>query len=462
MSREPSATTLEATASSQLGGETIQNGILWIHPERRFDAFASGVTTFGRSDDCTYCLPGGQVSRLHAQVEQGSQGPLLTDAGSRNGCLLNRKPVVQSLLQPQDVLRLGNWVGVVLSLTEHDQPLTQVADHIILGPAATRVHAQAIRAAASQLPIIVYGETGSGKEVLATTIHRAGGRAGQFVAVNCAALPEGLAEAELFGYRKGAFTGAHQSSLGHFRAAHQGTLLLDEVADLPLALQAKLLRALEERSVVPLGESMPIQVDLKLLAAGQQPLVAAVEAGRFRSDLYARLRGVELHLPPLRERREEIVPIFLNQARRALNEQREDASQRQSSDTSPVLSTDFAELLCTYRWPMNVREVVQVARQVAVLYPTHSVWSASLLPESMRTDPASLDPQKTALGDPSNSVLEGPQGRRAEAERLLRHLERTGGNVSQAAAALGISRQRAYRLLESYPDLDLARLRAGR
>src|SRR5690606_29931746 len=127
------------------------------------------------------------------------------------------------------------------------------------------------------LPIILYGETGSGKEVLARTIHRASGRPGDLVAVNCAALPEGLAEAELFGYRKGAFTGAHKSSPGHFRAAHQGTLLLDEVADLPLAVQAKLLRALEERSVVPLGESRPIPVDLKILAAGQVPLSVAVE-----------------------------------------------------------------------------------------------------------------------------------------------------------------------------------------
>src|SRR5690606_39986274 len=128
------------------------------------------------------------------------------------GSYVNQERVTDALLRAQDVVRLGNWVGIVLALTERDQPLTQVAGGVFLGPAATRVHAQAVRAAVSQLPIVLCGETGSGKEVLARTIHRASGRPGDLVAVNCAALPEGLAEAELFGYRKGAFTGAHKSS----------------------------------------------------------------------------------------------------------------------------------------------------------------------------------------------------------------------------------------------------------
>lgn len=454
MSREPSATTIDATASPQAEGSgEVQFGLFWVHPERRFDSFAAPLTTFGRSDDCTHCLHGGQVSRLHARVSQTSRGLQLTDVGSRNGSYVNQERVTDALLRVQDVVRLGNWVGIVLALTERDQPLTQVAGGVFLGPAATRVHAQAVRAAVSQLPIVLCGETGSGKEVLATTIHRASGRSGALVAVNCAALPEGLAEAELFGYRKGAFTGANQPSPGHFRAAHDGTLLLDEIADLPLGVQAKLLRALEQRAVVPLGESMPVQVNLKVVAAGQEPLSTAVEAGRFRADLYARLRGVELRLPPLRARREEIVPIFVAQARTALAQQ--GLAEAEHSETA-LVSPELAEGLCSHDWPMNVRELVQVAHQLAVLYPNQLPWPHHLLPESMRGE-------RSANETPGGIRRPLDAGeRQSQVELLLRTLERTGGNMTRAAASLGISRQRAYRLLEGLSEADMARFRAGR
>ena len=160
------------------------------------------------------------------------------------------------------------------------------------------------------MPIVLEGETGTGKELATRALHRWSGRSGPLSAVNCAALPEGLAEGELFGYRRGAFTGADRASAGFFRGADGGTLLLDEVSDLPLGLQAKLLRVLEEREVQPLGEISPGADRRAVVVAGQQPLIEAVRAGRFRADLLARLDGLAVRLPPLRERREDVLPLF--------------------------------------------------------------------------------------------------------------------------------------------------------
>jgi transcriptional regulator with PAS, ATPase and Fis domain len=192
------------------------------------------------------------------------------------------------------------------------------------------------RAATSDLPVILEGETGTGKEVVTRCLHQWSVRSGPLVAVNCAALPEALAEGELFGYRRGAFTGADKPSQGFFRSAEGGTLLLDEVTDLPLPLQAKLLRVLEEHEVQPLGEPRPIPIDVRVVVAGQQSLLEASRQGRFRPDLLARLDGVTVHLPPLRSRREDVPPLFS----RFLTEL--------GQGCVPSVEVDFVERLCLH------------------------------------------------------------------------------------------------------------------
>jgi hypothetical protein len=199
----------------------------------------------GRDAGCSVQLGGHDVSRRHAALRQGTDGvPTLADLGSRNGIRVNGRPVAEAPLAAQDVVRLGGWIGVV---TENAGDPVEIAPGFWGGGALSTALEALRRVAVSDLPIVIEGETGTGKERVADALHRWSTRQGPFVAVNCAALPETLAEAELFGYRRGAFTGADRASPGFFRSADGGTLLLDEVSDLPLALQAKLLRVLEER-----------------------------------------------------------------------------------------------------------------------------------------------------------------------------------------------------------------------
>ena len=203
--------------------------------------------------------------------------PLLLDLNSTNGVFVNGRAVKHANLSSRDVLRLGDWVGIVVSLTDSgSEPWSfrELTPGYWAGPVLQAALAPARLVAASDLPMIIQGETGAGKEGAARAIHAWSGRRGPFVALNCAALPEALAEAELFGYRKGAFTGAERASPGYLRAAEGGTLFLDEIAELSLPIQAKLLRAVEQRELCPLGESTPVAIDVRLLAATQSPLRA--------------------------------------------------------------------------------------------------------------------------------------------------------------------------------------------
>ena len=241
------------------------------------------------------------------------------------------------------------------------------------------------------------------------------------MALNCAALPHGLAEAELFGYRRGAFTGAERASAGFFRSASAGTLLLDEVSDLPLTVQAKLLRTLEQKEVQPLGEALPVPIDVRVVVAGQAPLLEAVKKQQFRADLLARLSGVTLLLPPLRERRADILPLFWRFMAEARGGQ------------APELEPELVERLVMYEWPFNVRELLQLARRLAVLQGAERLLAVQHLPREMAQDAAS------ASASPTPPVSKA---------RLLDALHASEGNVTRAAAELGISRQRAYRMLE--------------
>jgi transcriptional regulator with PAS, ATPase and Fis domain len=297
------------------------------------------------------------------------------------------------------------------------------------------------RAARSDLPIILEGETGTGKEAASRAIHAWSGRNGSFVAVNCAALPEALAEGELFGYRRGAFTGAEQANIGYFRAAQHGTLLLDEVCELPLSLQAKLLRVLEQHEVQPLGEPRPIELDVRVLAAAQGRLAEEVEQGRFRADLFARLDGLTVQLPPLRERRGEIPYLFT----RLLVEG--------AGGRPPTVDARVVERLCLYDWPFNVRELGLLVKRLLVLHGAEPNLKLKHLPQRLL---AGVELEEPRVEAPAKDSADTP-----DLAKLLEALRTCQGNVARAAQQIGISRQRAYRMMQGRPEVDLEALRGS-
>ncbi|WP_250453041.1 sigma-54 dependent transcriptional regulator [Caballeronia sp. ATUFL_M2_KS44] len=285
------------------------------------------------------------------------------------------------------------------------------------------------RAAGADSTVLITGETGTGKEVAASVLHRASSRAnGPFVAVNCAAIPDDLLESELFGHGKGAFTGAQGDRRGRVEAAHGGTLFLDEVGDMRLPMQAKLLRVLQERQVTPLGTNRVVTVDVRVVAATHRDLASMVEAGTFRQDLLFRLNVIPLHMPPLRERVADILPL----AEHFLAGASSDAARKH-------LSADAQRLLATYAWPGNVRELANAIERASALAPGQVL---------TRDDFAFLAATKDSADDaipPTLLELPLPQAvARLERALIVHALCASGGNRAEAARRLGISRQSLY------------------
>jgi transcriptional regulator with AAA-type ATPase domain len=440
-------TTTVTEAASAARASSDEAALVWLFPrpappvDLRPDR--ARELTIGREETSAVCLGGNDVSRRHAVLRvDPAAGVRIADLGSRNGVRVNGRPVAEAAIGVGDVVRIGGWVGVVAAGAG---AFVEIAPGLWGGAGLEEALAPLRRAAPSDLPIVLEGETGTGKEVVARALHRWSGRSGPLVAVNCAALPEGLAEGELFGYRRGAFTGADRASAGFFRGADRGTLLLDEVSDLPLPLQAKLLRVLEEREVQPLGEIRPVPIDVRVVVAGQQPLIEAVRAGRFRADLLARLDGLAVRLPPLRARRADVLPLFshllveLGQGR------------------APSMESDFAERLCMHDWPFNVRELVLLAKRLLTLHGSEVTLRAQHLPERIAGGPAA-PLGGPAAGGPAAARPSGATADPVELPALVVALRASGGNVARAAAMLGISRQRAYRLMEGQAvDLEAMR-----
>jgi two-component system response regulator HydG len=272
---------------------------------------------------------------------------------------------------------------------------------------------------------LIQGETGTGKEVVALMLHRNSERAAKpLVAINCAAIPETLIEGELFGYEKGAFSSASQARPGKFRLADKGTLFLDEVGELSLAAQAKILRSLESGEVFPLGSSKAVQVDVRLVAATNRDLASDVERGAFRADLYYRLAVIQLRIPPLRDRREDIVPIARALLKRICGE---------IGMPAPAMTNGLLAALEEHDWPGNVREMRNALEHAVVV----------------AADPGELDvedlpPSIGALPPASGPLL--PPG--SERETLLRALARANGKKAEAARMLNCSRMTLYRRLE--------------
>ena len=278
--------------------------------------------------------------------------------------------------------------------------------------------------------VLLQGETGTGKELVARTMHENSTRAGQrFVAFNAAAIPETLAEAELFGHARGAFTGAVSSRVGRFELAHRGTLFIDEVALMPLPLQSKLLRALQEREIERVGESRPIKFDARVIAATSADLPKLVKDGGFREDLFYRLNVVRIHLPPLRDRRDDI-PLL---ARHFVDE-----ACRRNSLTKRTLSQDALRALMAFDWPGNVRELENAIEHAVALSGTSlEVQPAQLPPEVIEAKESLMLPSMTI---PEDGIHLTAVLSRIEHELITRCLEKTGGNKRQAARLLHLSR----------------------
>jgi two-component system NtrC family response regulator len=310
-------------------------------------------------------------------------------------------------------------------------------DELVGSSAPMREVQKAIgRLADSETTVLITGETGTGKEVVARAIHRHGHRGGRaFVAVNCAAIPAPLLESQLFGHARGAFTGAIADRAGSFRDADGGTLFLDEIGDMDLAMQAKLLRVLQDRMVVPVG-GRPVPVDVRILAATHRDLRAMVANGSFREDLFYRIGVVPVHLAPLRERLSDILPIAEHFLARAGGTRR--------------LSGEAAARLLAHPWPGNVRELRNAMERAAVLAPL-AVLSAA--------DFAFLAGESTPASDWLAGDLPGAVAR-LETEMIRRALAACGGNRTEAARRLNIHRQLLYEKMRRY-DLDLSGSRTG-
>jgi len=369
------------------------------------------------------------MSSSHARLARDGRRWLLEDAGSRNGVVLNGERVENGALVDGDVFELGEtlWLfrtGVPTTTTDLDDDTLpeRLPGLRTFVPALAEAYEALAKIVGIGVPILLHAESGTGKELCAKAAHRLSGRTGAFVAVNCGALPPALATSELFGYRKGAFSGADEDRSGLVRGADKGTLFLDEIADLPLASQALLLRALQEREVTPLGATRPVPVDVQVIAASHRDLKQLVKQELFRHDLYARLAGYSARLLPLRERREDfglLVKALLERAPRR----------------ATALSITAARTLLNYSWPLNVRELESCLTVAATLAEGGTIHRKHL-PEDV-------------LGVPMPADDDRPD-RKVELIALLREHQ---GNISAIAKATGHSRVQLHRWLKRF-DID--------
>jgi hypothetical protein len=355
---------------------------------------ADGELTLSVADD--------RMSTTHAAIRPVFGNWIIEDAGSRNGTLVNGRPVKREVLADGDLIELGHTFFVFradVALPAGAPPILDTGD---LRPAATGFGtllpslaadlARAVAVARSAIPVVIRGETGTGKELVASAIHALSGRQGPFLAVNCGGLSPSLVQSELLGHCKGAFTGAIEDTQGIVRSAQGGTLFLDGIEDLPLGAQPLLLRVLEQAEVVPVGTTGPVKVDVRVVAATQRDLGALAAEERFRGDLLARLSGLLLHLPPLRERREDLGLLI----RTLLQRQMGTAAGKAS------FSCEAARALFLHRWPLNVRELEKALQTAVVLAGSAPIGlrhlPSAIVPPPARQTPASPRPEARAAG----------------------------------------------------------------
>ena len=462
----------------------------------------SGSAIVGRELPADIVVADDSVSRRHACIHGGSP-PTIEDLGSTNGTKVMGRALAPGERAPLTlgaVVQLGSVAAFVRpreSATDdvppsvalrRSQRMTVAPPPVEPGPSTPikrdttmlQLYALIDVIAPSKLSILVLGETGVGKDVFAESLHQRSPRASaRFVRLNCAALPENLLEAELFGYERGAFTGAHNAKPGLFEAADNGTVFLDEIGEMPLLTQAKLLRVLESGEVMRIGSVKPKHVDVRFVAATNQDLEALCGQGRFRSDLFFRLNGVSVTIPPLRDRPTDVVPL----AQHFLS-----AAQGQPVNLTPMA----IDRLMSHAWPGNIRELKNVADRAVLLarggpvLPEHLLFSSTIMagaPVAQAGGPYPSAPAMPAApqhasvpavpaapayasapaipaAPPHASAPAQPAAAPAgtirdafaevERERILQVMEQCGGNQSRAARVLGISRTTLIKRLEAY------------
>lgn len=422
------------------GGRGVVSGVPMV--------LAAGCTSMGREPRHgslpVINLPTDQrASRSHAAVHRHGQAVRLVDEQSKNGTFVNGRRVREAVLDDGDVVRIGDSFliyrldGAPVGTTE-DSALSSLVG---VSPAARALRQRLTALARERATVLLLGESGTGKDVAARALHELSRRLGPFIAVNCGALPGELAESLLFGHTAGAYSGAQRAQAGFFRAADRGTLLLDEIGDLPLALQPKLLRALEDRAVTPVGATAPVACDVRIVAATHRELLRAVKMQEFRGDLYARLAEVPLRLPPLRQRREDILPLFLHAV----------------ADPNAQLTPRLVAALLNHSFPFNVRELIKLVSQLRVDTPAGQPYD--VLPIGER-----LDESAQAVESPDPQPLGESQGSPAlriaapSRDELAALLRRHAGNISSIARVMGRSRRQVDRWLES-AELDVNEFR---
>ncbi|MEA2696294.1 MAG: hypothetical protein QOI66_565 [Myxococcales bacterium] len=449
----------------------------------------NGTLTIGRGDTNEVRIDDPLASRTHARlyVDLGA-GMYLEDLGSVNGTRIKDQPLQRGervAVSAGDTIMIGTSVLIIQHRSRVRAPLVRpetLRDDALLIPsggpdvAMQRIYLLAERAAAGPINVLITGETGVGKELLAETVHRLSPRKdGPYVCLNCAALAESLLENELFGHERGAYTGASQVKPGLVETAAGGTLFLDEVGELPLTTQAKLLRVLETREVSRLGGLKPRHIDVRFIAATNRDLEAEVARGTFRRDLYFRLNGITLTIPPLRERVSEIPRLAQTFARQICQEM---------SRVEPAISSAALALLEGYSWPGNIRELKNFMERAVLLCTGRVILPAHLPADKMRESTSSVSgnnsggvvaaavpgninasanaagalPETTANAGETSRVLSSTQ--EGERQRIIDALGACAGNQSRAAKLLGIPRRTFVAKLDLYrvprPKKDLA------
>ena len=417
--------------------------------------FSGDLTTLGREADNSLSIPEAAVSRYHARIERRGTEWWVVDLGSTNGTVVGGYRVKEHRLVDHDLVRVGDSLfrfaatgvyrygayrldGSVVGTARPVQHAIRDSE-LVGGSQIDAILDRIDKVARTQLSVVVTGESGTGKELVARELHRWSGRQGAFQAINCAALPASLLESELFGYRKGAFTGATTDKVGLVRAAHGGTLFLDEIGDMPLEAQAKLLRVLQERQVTPLGSTTPQTVDVRVVCATHRDLDAFVAEGRFRGDLLARLRELVITLPALRHRREDLF--------RLVRHFLEASGQRDARVSFPYLLA-----IAHYDWPYNVRELESAVKLSLALADGREL-DLPHLPASVQHALDHHGTVRTRESIPPASAAKISTAGRSQApdEAELRALlVRHRGNIAAVGRELGKERMQIHRWLKRY------------
>jgi two-component system response regulator AtoC len=402
----------------------------------RYSLGAKRQLSIGRGEDCDIVLRDPLASRLHAVLHVGATLEL-EDRGSRNGSALKHQalpPGGRATVAVGESMQIGRALLVLQRAASKSlEPAAPVAGFVLADRAMREVHGLVRQLGPGSLSVLITGETGVGKEVVAAALHRASGArsSGPYVRINCAALTEALFESELFGHERGSFTGALRAKPGLLEVADGGTAFLDEVAELPLPAQAKLLRVLESGELLRVGSIKPQAIDVRFVCATNRDLELEVERGNFRQDLFFRLAGCTIFVPPLRERPDELVALAGTFAA---------AAASRLERPTPHVSDAALSKLRAYGWPGNIRELKN-AIEHAVLRSSSGCIEPGDLPQGVLSPgPRRLSPYPGSSAW-APTIAAGRPGETAERERILAALSECNGNQTRAAERLGMPRR---------------------